>query len=310
MALSIIIHYITIKLLFLTISILLSVAFFTLLERKILGYIQKRKGPNKTGFKGIFQPFSDAIKLLSKETSILNNTHQIIYFLRPVITLIVSLLLWLSFPSRLGSYEITLSIVFIICCLSISVFPILGAGYSSNSKYSVLGRLRTVAQTISYEVRFAFIILRVIILKFSFNFQSFLTQFRYPVIIISPILAIMWFISALAETSRTPFDFAEGESELVSGFNTEYAARGFVLFFLAEYRSILFISLLFSRLFINSLDLTFSLTLFTILSAFLFIWVRGTFPRLRYDKLMALTWKVFLPIIIVYLILLFSLIIY
>nr|AKG95408.1 NADH dehydrogenase subunit 1 [Trachelipus rathkii]ASN74434.1 NADH dehydrogenase subunit 1 [Trachelipus rathkii] len=284
------------KLTILFICILLSVAFFTLLERKSLSYIQKRKGPNKLGFKGVLQPFSDAIKLLSKETLVLNSPHQLVYFMSPCSVLLVSMLLWLSFPSTLGSMEVHLSIIFVLCCLSASVYPTLSAGWASNSKYAMLGSLRAVAQTISYEVSFAIITLSLVALSSSFNTFSFLFSFTFPILSISPILAILWLTSAMAETNRTPFDFSEGESELVSGFNTEYAASGFVLFFLAEYSSILFMSFLFSVLFLNPNDLNSLLTLWTLLLAFTFIWVRATLPRLRYDKLMALAWKIFLPI--------------
>lgn len=233
--------------------------------------------------------------------------YQLVYFSSPAIILIVSLVIWLVFPSSLGRFEIRLPVVFILCCLSVRVYPVLGAGWSSNSKYAILGRLRVAAQTISYEVRFAIIILSPVILITCFRLSFFLKTLNWPIITISPLIAIIWFTSSLAETNRTPFDFAEGESELVSGFNTEYRASGFVLFFLAEYRSILFIRLLFRILFINPLDLIFLLTLWTVLRAYLFIWVRGTLPRLRYDKLIRLTWKIFLPISIRYLMLFSSL---
>nr|AKG95421.1 NADH dehydrogenase subunit 1 [Cylisticus convexus] len=298
--------YFILKLVVLLLSVLLSVAFLTLLERKILGYIQKRKGPNKLGAKGILQPFSDAIKLLSKETLILVSVNHLVFFLSPITILLVSLLIWLAFPSSLGSFELKLSIIFIMCCLSASVYPILSAGWASNSKFPFLGSLRAVAQTISYEVSFAFIILSLVALTSSYSLNEFMIFLDWMVLLIFPPLAVLWFTSALAETNRTPFDFSEGESELVSGFNTEYSASGFVLFFLAEYSSILFMSMLTSILFFNSYDLTFSLTLSTLFIAYIFIWVRGTLPRLRYDKLMALAWKIFLPVAISYLLFIFS----
>nr|APU89536.1 NADH dehydrogenase subunit 1 [Porcellio dilatatus dilatatus] len=292
---------ILLKMTILLISVLLGVAFLTLFERKVLSYIQKRKGPNKMGFKGLLQPFSDAIKLLLKEPVLLTLPYQLIYFLSPVLVLLVSLVLWISFPSTLGSFEISLPIIFILCCLSMGVYPTLGAGWASNSKYAMLGSLRAAAQTISYEVSFAIIILSPIVLAACYSSTLLLWVFNWPVILLSPLIAFLWLSSALAETNRTPFDFAEGESELVSGFNTEYSASGFVLFFLAEYSSILFMSLLFSVLFINPMDLTLLLALWTLTSAYLFLWARGTLPRLRYDKLMNLTWKTFLPISLSYL---------
>nr|APU89548.1 NADH dehydrogenase subunit 1 [Porcellio dilatatus petiti] len=292
---------ISLKMIILLICVLLGVAFLTLFERKVLSYIQKRKGPNKMGFKGLLQPFSDAIKLLLKESILLTLPYQLIYFLSPVLVLLVSLVLWISFPSTLGGFEIGLPIIFILCCLSMGVYPTLGAGWASNSKYAMLGSLRAAAQTISYEVSFAIIVLSPIVLMACYSTPLLLWTFNWPVILLSPLIAFLWFSSALAETNRTPFDFAEGESELVSGFNTEYGASGFVLFFLAEYSSILFMSLLFSVLFINPMDLTLFLALWTLASAYLFLWVRGTLPRLRYDKLMNLTWKTFLPVSLSYL---------
>nr|APU89561.1 NADH dehydrogenase subunit 1 [Porcellionides pruinosus] len=282
-------------------SILLSVAFLTLLERKLLGYMQKRKGPNKLGVKGLLQPFSDAIKLLLKESMVLTMNYQLVYLLSPTTMLLISLMIWFSFPSSLSGLEINLPIIFILCCLSASVYPSLGAGWASNSKYSMLGSLRSAAQTISYEVSFAIIILSPVVMGSTYYLVLFMENFYWPIIMITPPLAILWLSSALAETSRTPFDLVEGESELVSGFNTEYSASMFVLFFLAEYSGLLFMSFLFSVMFINPSDLKLLLTIWTVGLASLFIWVRGTLPRLRYDKLMSLTWKTFLPISIGYL---------
>lgn len=265
--------------------------------------MQKRKGPNKLGFKGLLQPFRDAIKLLSKEFISPWIAHFSIYALRPICVLLISILLWFSFPLILGGFEISLALIFILCCLSARVYPILGAGWASNSKYAILGRLRAVAQTISYEVRFAIIILRMVALRQSFNPLLFITSLNWPVFLIRPPIALLWFTSALAETNRTPFDFSERESELVSGFNTEYRARGFVLFFLAEYRGILFLRVLFSVLFLNPQRTLLRVCFYSLCLALLFIWVRGTLPRLRYDKLISLAWKIFLPVSIRYLLL-------
>lgn len=276
------------------------VAFVTLLERKVLGYIQKRKGPNKLGVKGILQPFRDAVKLLSKESISLRLVNLVIYQIRPIVILLISLFLWVSYPSFLGRFEVSLPIIYILCCLSAGVYPILGAGWSSNSKYSILGRLRAVAQTISYEVRLAIIILRLVALNSSFQLTKLPRLEKSTILLLFPI-SVLWLLSAFAETNRTPFDFAEGESELVSGFNTEYSARGFVLFFLAEYRRILFIRLFFRALFLGVGDLLITLRLTTLAIVFLFIWVRGTLPRLRYDKLMELAWKTILPLSLLYL---------
>nr|ASN74422.1 NADH dehydrogenase subunit 1 [Armadillidium nasatum] len=288
------------KLLFMLIFILVSVAFVTLLERKVLGYMQKRKGPNKLGVKGILQPFSDAVKLLSKESISLSLVNLVMYQISPMVILLISLFLWVSYPSFLGSFEVSLPIIYILCCLSAGVYPILGAGWSSNSKYSMLGSLRAVAQTISYEVSLAIIILSLVALNSSFQLTKLPSLEKSTILLLFPI-SVLWLLSAFAETNRTPFDFAEGESELVSGFNTEYSASGFVLFFLAEYSSILFMSLFFSALFLGVGDLLMTLSLTTLAIVFLFIWVRGTLPRLRYDKLMELAWKTMLPLSLLYL---------
>lgn len=290
------------KLLVLLLCVLIRVAFFTLYERKILGYIQKRKGPNKLGFKGILQPFRDAIKLFTKEPILLNSSNVGLFFVGPVLSLGLTLTLWLSAPSSLRVCEITIRIIFILCCLRAGVYPILGAGWASNSKYSLLGRLRAVAQTISYEVRLAIILLRFIALTSRYRADSFLTLEGQWLIFLSPPLALVWFISCLAETNRTPFDFSEGESELVSGFNTEFSRGGFALFFLAEYGRILFIRIFFALIFLGRGDTTILLPLKIAVAAFTFVWVRGTLPRQRYDKLMRLAWKTFLPVSLAYLI--------
>lgn len=214
--------------------------------------------------------------------------------------MLISLFLWITYPSFLGRLELRLPIIYILCCLSTRVYPILGSGWSSNSKYAILGRLRAVAQTISYEVSLAIIFLRLVVLNSSFKLTTLFGFRRISVFLLIPI-SILWLVAAFAETNRTPFDFAEGESELVSGFNTEYRASGFVLFFLAEYRRILFISLFFRRLFLGVKDLFLILRITTSIVVFLFIWVRGTLPRLRYDKLIELAWKILLPLSLLYL---------
>jgi len=279
---------------------LLGVAFFTLYERKGLGYAQLRKGPNKLGIKGLFQPFRDAVKLFTKELVWLGARNPVIYYLRPAIALLLALRLWTALPSSLGNLEVGLGVVFLICILSAGVYPILGAGYSSNSKYSLLGRLRAVAQTISYEVRLVFILLSIILTVESYQLDDFLNPPLWGVFAF-PLLTGLWFITALAETSRTPFDFSEGESELVSGFNTEFSASGFALYFLAEYARILFIRVLTVLLFGGGWDLSLAFAVKVRRVAFVFIWVRATLPRLRYDKLMAMAWQKILPISLLHL---------
>nr|VFU78697.1 NADH dehydrogenase subunit 1 [Proasellus grafi] len=290
-----------IKSVLLVISVLVGVAFLTLFEQKILSYSQSRKGPVKVGYKGILQPFSDALKLFSKEVVLPYMSNLYIYFFAPVLSLGVVLAVWMIYPSFMGEEEISLSIIFMMSCLSVGVYALLAAGWASNSKFALLGGLRAVAQTISYEVNFSLILLSFIVLAMSFDFEVFMVYSDSWLGFVAPFLAMAWFISSLAETSRTPFDFSEGESEIVSGFNTEYSSGPFALFFLAEYGSILFMSLVFSVIFMGGVDGDFFFYLKIGLILFMFIWVRSTLPRLRYDKLMDLSWLVFLPISISYL---------
>nr|YP_009371145.1 NADH dehydrogenase subunit 1 [Muscina angustifrons]ARR28380.1 NADH dehydrogenase subunit 1 [Muscina angustifrons] len=301
------------KLLFIIMSLLLmifvlvSVAFLTLLERKVLGYIQIRKGPNKVGIMGIPQPFCDAIKLFTKEQVYPLLSNYISYYFSPIFALFLSLLVWVCMPMFIKLFSFNLGILFFMCCTSLGVYTVMVAGWSSNSNYALLGGLRAVAQTISYEVSMALVLLSFIFLIGGFNMLLFLKyqMFIWFLFLFLP-MGLVWFSISLAETNRTPFDFAEGESELVSGFNVEYSSGGFALIFLAEYASILFMSMLFCVMFLGS-DL-FSLLFYIKLSfvSFMFIWVRGTLPRFRYDKLMYLAWKSFLPFSLNFLLLVFG----
>nr|ASS30675.1 NADH dehydrogenase subunit 1 [Gastroptychus rogeri] len=289
--------------LILVICVLISVAFLTLLERKVLGYMQIRKGPNKVGYSGILQPMSDAVKLFTKEQLNLSVSNFLPYYLSPILSLFISLLAWVIMPYESGMLNFNMSILFFLCILSLSVYSTISAGWSSNCKYSLLGSLRAVAQTISYEVSLALILLSMIFLVESFNFEFFcLFQENQWFIWMSIPLFMIWFVSSLAETNRNPFDFAEGESELVSGFNTEYSSGGFALIFMAEYSSILFMSFLCVLIFLGGTLLSIFFYIKLVFISFLFIWTRGTLPRLRYDKLMYLAWKSFLPISLNYLI--------
>nr|WOR81160.1 NADH dehydrogenase subunit 1 [Micraspides sp.] len=288
--------------LILIICVLIGVAFLTLLERKILGYIQIRKGPNKIGYMGLFQPFSDAIKLFSKEQNFLNVSNFCSYYMSPILSLFVALLIWCIVPYSLNILGFYFGILFFFSCTSIGVYTVMMAGWSSNSKYASLGGLRAAAQTISYEVSLAFILLSFIFLIGSFNMIYFYCyQDKIWFGVLSMPLMFIWFSSCLAETNRTPFDFAEGESELVSGFNTEFSSGGFALIFMAEYASILFMSMLSSTIFLGGMECSYMFYLKLLLLSFLFIWVRGTLPRFRYDKLMNLAWKSFLPVSLNYL---------
>nr|AWB98263.1 NADH dehydrogenase subunit 1 [Anopheles costai] len=288
--------------LLLVICVMVGVAFLTLLERKVLGYIQIRKGPNKVGFNGLLQPFSDAVKLFTKEQTYPLLSNYISYYFSPVFSLFLSLLIWMCIPYLIKLYSFNLGILFFLCCTSLGVYTVMIAGWSSNSNYALLGGLRAVAQTISYEVSLALILLSFIFLIGNYNFLNFFSYQSYIWFIFFCFpLGLVWLASCLAETNRTPFDFAEGESELVSGFNVEYSSGGFALIFLAEYSSILFMSMLFVVIFLGSDIYSFMFFLKLTFISFIFIWVRGTLPRFRYDKLMYLAWKSFLPLSLNYL---------
>nr|YP_009906600.1 NADH dehydrogenase subunit 1 [Lysmata vittata]QLI42518.1 NADH dehydrogenase subunit 1 [Lysmata vittata] len=281
----------------LIIFVLISVAFLTLMERKILGLIQTRKGPNKVGYFGLLQPFADAVKLFLKEQTFPTMSNFIPYYMSPVFSLFLSLLIWGLTPYKTGLLSFSFSVLFFLCCTSVSVYTSMSAGWSSNSKYSLLGCTRAVAQTISYEVSLALVLLSYLFLVGGFDLNLFENYQRLIWFFMMGVpLSGLWLVSCLAETNRTPFDFSEGESELVSGFNTEYSAGGFALIFMAEYASILFMSVLFSIMFLGSGTMSISFYFKVSLISFFFIWVRGTLPRYRYDKLMYLAWKSFLPV--------------
>nr|YP_008963553.1 NADH dehydrogenase subunit 1 [Lycaena phlaeas]AFV13301.1 NADH dehydrogenase subunit 1 [Lycaena phlaeas] len=295
---------IVIGMLILIIGVMISLAFLTLLERKVLSYMQIRKGPNKLGFMGMLQPFSDGIKLFTKEMIYLNFSNYLFYYLSPIIGFILSLMVWMLIPYYFNMISFNLGILFFLSCISLGVYVLLIAGWSSNSNYSLLGGLRAVAQTISYEVSLALIMMSSLIMIMSFNLMKYneyqlMIWFYFLMIPLS-----MCFLSSLmAETNRTPFDFAEGESELVSGFNIEYSSGGFALIFLGEYSMILFMSLMFILMFMGGYDLNLIFYLKLSFISYMFVWIRGTLPRYRYDKLMYLCWKSYLPISLNYLLL-------
>lgn len=276
--------------------LLVRVAFVTLMEQKLLRRIQVRVGPQKVGFWGILQPFADAVKLFVKELSYCRMGNFFFFFLIPSLSLIVILILWIVLPCVFGGLNFELGVLFFFCVRGIGVFPILVEGWASNSKYSFLGGLRAVAQIVSYEVSLVIIILRLLWVCRSFRLSKILilSQWRWGSFIFLPLIMI-WFVSSLAETNRSPYDFSESESELVSGFNTEYSSGGFTLIFMAEYARILFIRIILSVFFLSSESGLF-IILKAMLVSFIFVWVRGTIPRLRYDKLIFLAWKRFLPI--------------
>nr|YP_214797.1 NADH dehydrogenase subunit 1 [Ambystoma dumerilii]AAT49236.1 NADH dehydrogenase subunit 1 [Ambystoma dumerilii] len=281
-----------------------AVAFLTLVERKVLGYMQLRKGPNIVGPIGLLQPIADGLKLFIKEPIRPSTSSQILFMLMPMMALTLSLAIWMPLPMPFTMSNLNLTILFLLALSSLTVYSILGSGWASNSKYALIGALRAVPQTISYEVTSGLIILCMVLMTGSFNLNNFnLTQeFMWFIIPAWP-MAAMWFISTLAETNRAPFDLTEGESELVSGFNVEYAGGPFALFFLAEYSNILLMNTLSTILFLgttNNLSQPELSTMLLILKAttlsILFLWIRASYPRFRYDQLMHLIWKNFLPL--------------
>nr|YP_004935644.1 NADH dehydrogenase subunit 1 [Alloeorhynchus bakeri]ADI75231.1 NADH dehydrogenase subunit 1 [Alloeorhynchus bakeri] len=286
-----------ISFLLLILMVLLAVAFVTLLERSVLGYIQLRKGPNKVGFMGLLQPFSDGLKLFFKEQTWPEVSNFVIYFVSPIFMLFLSMLMWVVFPFFVNVVSFNLGVVFFLCCSSLGVYGIMLSGWSSNSNYAMLGSMRSVAQTISYEVSLSLMLISLLILVQGLSLIYFwIFQQNVWFIFLSIPLFLCWFSSCLAETNRSPFDFAEGESELVSGFNVEYSSGGFAFIFLSEYMNIIFMSML-SVIFFMGCDLGSLMFYFKVVFlVFMFYWVRGTLPRFRYDKLMYLTWSGFLPV--------------
>nr|YP_010531332.1 NADH dehydrogenase subunit 1 [Processina sexmaculata]UXX17591.1 NADH dehydrogenase subunit 1 [Processina sexmaculata] len=280
----------------LIIFVMVSVGFFTLLERKVLGYMQIRKGPNKVGILGLLQPFSDGLKLFTSEQVWPMNSNFLIYYLCPIFALLQSLFVWVLFPYYINCIEFIYGLLFFLCCSSVSIYGLIICGWSSNSTYSNLGCIRSVSQAISYEVSLSMMLLCYFFLVESYNFMDFMyIQYNSWFIWIFFPMSLCWFSCILAETNRTPFDFSEGESELVSGFNVEYGGGQFAFLFISEYSSIIFISILSVMIFMGCDFLSFYFYLKVVFLCFLFIWIRCSLPRYRYDKLMYLAWKCYLP---------------
>nr|YP_007625016.1 NADH dehydrogenase subunit 1 [Tragelaphus spekii]ABP38196.1 NADH dehydrogenase subunit 1 [Tragelaphus spekii] len=290
--------------LMLIIPILLAVAFLTLVERKVLGYMQFRKGPNVVGPYGLLQPIADAIKLFIKEPLRPATSSASMFILAPILALSLALTMWIPLPMPYPLINMNLGVLFMLAMSSLAVYSILWSGWASNSKYALIGALRAVAQTISYEVTLAIILLSVLLMNGSFTLSTLIiTQEQVWLIFPAWPLAMMWFISTLAETNRAPFDLTEGESELVSGFNVEYAAGPFALFFMAEYANIIMMNIFTTTLFLGAFHnpympelYTINFTIKSLLLTISFLWIRASYPRFRYDQLMHLLWKSFLPL--------------
>nr|AML30544.1 NADH dehydrogenase subunit 1 [Odobenus rosmarus rosmarus]AML30548.1 NADH dehydrogenase subunit 1 [Odobenus rosmarus rosmarus] len=293
-----------INILSLMIPILLAVAFLTLVERKVLGHMQLRKGPNIVGPYGLLQPIADAMKLFTKEPLRPSTSSTSMFIMAPILALSLALTMWAPLPMPYPLINMNLGVLFMLAMSSLAVYSILWSGWASNSKYALIGALRAVAQTISYEVTLAIILLSVLLMNGSFSLTTLITTQEHLWLIFPAWpLAMMWFISTLAETNRAPFDLTEGESELVSGFNVEYAAGPFALFFLAEYANIIMMNMFTTTLFLGAYHnpcmpelYTINFTLKTLALTTLFLWIRASYPRFRYDQLMHLLWKNFLPL--------------
>lgn len=289
----------------LIVPLLICVAYLTLVERKIIGASQRRLGPELVGLFGIGQPIADGVKLFLKETILPSKSNKVIFIITPMILFFSSLLCWLIIPLNYGVVlaDVELGVLFFLAISSLNVYSIILAGWSSNSKYALLGALRSAAQMISYEVSIGIILISIVLPVKSLNLSN-IVYFQESIWLIFPQIGlfILFFISALAETNRAPFDLPEAESELVSGYNVEYSAMGFALFFLAEYSNIILICVLMTLIFLggwlnfygNVSSCFFILKILLLL--ILFIWIRTTLPRYRFDQLMLLGWKVFLPL--------------
>jgi NADH-quinone oxidoreductase subunit H len=304
------------------VPILLSVAYLTLAERKVIGWMQLRKGPNVVGPFGLLQPIADGLKLFFKETIVPSGANPVIFVLAPMITFVLSLVAWAAIPFGAGLVlaDINVGILYLFAISSLGVYGIIMAGWASNSKYAFLGALRSAAQMVSYEVSIGFVIITVLLAVGSLNLSKIVLAQSGGIhhwFAFSPLfpMFVVFFISGLAETNRAPFDLPEAEAELVSGYNVEYSAMTFAMFFLGEYANMILMSGMTAILFLGGwmppLDFApftwlpgpvwFALKIASVL--FVFLWVRATFPRYRYDQLMRLGWKVFLPLSLLWVVL-------
>jgi NADH-quinone oxidoreductase subunit H len=300
------------------VPLLIGVAYLTYAERKVLAAIQLRKGPNVVGPFGLWQPFADAIKMLTKETIIPSGANRILFIMAPMLTFVLAMLAWAVIPVNAGwaIADINVGVLYLFAISSLGVYGIIVAGWASNSKYAFLGALRSAAQMVSYEVSMGFVLVTVLLCAGSLNLTT-IVEAQTKIWFCVPLfpMFIIFFISALAECNRAPFDLAEGESEIVAGFFVEYSSMSFGLFFLGEYANMILMSAMTSILFLGGWLPPLGIAPFTWVPGpiwlilkicfclFVFIWVRGTFPRYRYDQLMRLGWKVFLPFSLIWVVL-------
>ena len=311
-----------IEIVVLVVVLLLSVAYFTYWERKVLAWVQLRKGPNVVGPFGLLQPIADGLKLFMKETVVPTGANRVVFVMAPILTFVLSLVAWAVIPFDFGVVlaDINVGILYLFAISSLGVYGIVMAGWASNSKYAFLGALRSAVQMVSYEVSIGFVLVSVLLCAGSLNLTKIVEaqQHVWFVIPLFP-MAIIFFASGLAETNRSPFDLVEGESELVAGYFVEYSAMTFALFFLGEYANMILVATMTSLLFLGGWLAPFNIQPFTgvlghawamcwfalkiAAMCFCFLWVRGTFPRYRYDQLMRLGWKVFLPFSLLWLVL-------
>ena len=303
--------WIFVKIIAIIVPILLSVAYLTYAERKVIGAMQLRKGPNVVGLLGLLQPIADGLKLFLKETVIPTGSNRIIFLIAPMLTFVLALIAWAVIPFDDGIVlsNINVGILYLFAISSLGVYGILMAGWASNSRYAFLGSLRSAAQMVSYEVSMGFVIITVLLCVGSLNLTD-IVKAQKDIWFVIPLfpMAIIFFISTLAETNRHPFDLPEAEAELVSGYNVEYSSMTFALFFLGEYANMILMSAMTTILFLGGWLPPFDFAPFNWLPGpiwfsakiafclFIFFWVRATFPRYRYDQLMRLGWKVFLPL--------------
>lgn len=318
--------FITLKVILIVLPLLLSVAYLTYAERRVIGLMQMRRGPNRVGPFGLLQPIADAVKLIFKETIVPTPASKIVFMIAPMITFVLSLVGWAVIPFSEGWVlsDMNVGVLYVLAVSSLGVYGIIMAGWASNSKYAFLGAIRSSAQMISYEVSMGLVIVTVLLVTGSLNLSEIVEHQRdmpfWIHLLLAP-MAVVFFISVLAETNRLPFDLPEAESELVAGYNVEYSSMSFALFFLGEYANMILVSAMTVTFFMGGYLPPFGISFLYLIPGFIwfilkicfllfvFLWIRATLPRYRYDQLMHLGWKVFLPLTLFWVVLVASLLV-